>query len=172
MAIPYIKGAIIADTPRVVGEVELGRDVSLWYGVSIRGDVAKIVIGEGTNVQDNAVIHCDFAVPNLIGKHTSIGHGALVHGESVGDGCLIGMGAILLGHSKIGDGCMIAAGAVVPPGMEVPEGMVVMGVPGKIVRPVTDQEKEYLRTIPPRYVEMARLHSSNREDPRTKPWGP
>lgn len=167
----FIHGAYIADTARVVGEVELGQDVSLWYGVSIRGDVAKVVIAEGTNVQDNAVIHCDFGFPNLIGRHTSIGHGALVHGEWVGDGCLIGMGAILLGRSKVGHGCMIAAGAVVPPGMEVPDGMVVMGVPGKIVRPVSEQEKEYLLAIPPRYVEMGKLHASGKADARTKPFG-
>lgn len=166
-----VNGAYIADTARVVGEVELGQGVTLWYGVSIRGDVAKITIGEGTNVQDNAVVHCDAGFPNIIGSHTSIGHGALIHGERVGNGCLIGMGAILLGRTKIGNGCMIAAGAVVPPGMEVPDGMVVMGVPGKIIRPVTEQEKEYLRTIPPRYVEMGRLHSSGKDDVRIKPFG-
>lgn len=171
MTMRLINGAYLADTARVVGEVELGQGVTLWYGVSIRGDVAKITIGEGTNVQDNAVVHCDAGFPNVIGSHTSIGHGALVHGERVGNGCLIGMGAILLGRTKIGNGCMIAAGAVVPPGMEVPDGMVVIGVPGKIVRPVTEQEKEYLRAIPPRYIEMGRLHSLGKDDVRTKPFG-
>ncbi|MCE9589119.1 MAG: gamma carbonic anhydrase family protein [Planctomycetes bacterium] len=162
--------AFIADTARVIGEVELGAGVNIWYGVAIRGDVAKIAIGEGSNVQDNAVIHCDYGQPNLIGRNVSIGHGALCHGERIGDGCLIGMGAILLGRSRIGAGCMVAAGAVVPPGMEVPDGMLVMGVPGKIVRPVNEKEKEYLVTIPPRYVEMAALHASGKTDPRIKPW--
>jgi len=160
----------IADTARIIGEVELGADVNIWYGVAIRGDVARIAIGEGSNVQDNAMIHCDHGHPNVIGKHVTIGHGALCHGESIGDGCLIGMGAILLGRSRIGANCMIAAGAVVPPGMEVPDGMLVMGVPGKILRPVNDQEKEYLRTIPPRYVELAALHASGKTDARIKPW--
>ena len=166
-----IQGAYIADTARVLGEVELGKDANIWYGVAIRGDVAKIVIGEGTNIQDNAVVHCDHKFPNVIGNHVTVGHNAVIHGESVGDGSLIGMGAILLGHTKIGKGCLVAAGAVVPPGMEVGDGLMVMGVPGKIVRPVTEQEKKYLLDIPPRYVELARLHHEKPDDPRVRAWG-
>ena len=171
MSIRHINGVYIADTARVRGEVELGKDVNIWYGVSIRGDVAKVVIGEGTNVQDNAVIHCNYEVPNVIGKHVTIGHSAVIHGESIGNGCLIGIGAILLGHTRIGKGCLIAAGAIVPPGMEVPDGMMVMGVPGKIVRPVSEKEQHYLRDIPPRYVELAKLHYEKPNDPRVCEWG-
>lgn len=170
MSIRKTGHAFIADTARVIGEVELGVNVNIWYGVAIRGDVARITIGDGSNVQDNAVIHCDHGHPNIIGKHVTIGHGALCHGESIGDGCLIGMGAILLGRSRIGNNCMIAAGAVVPPGLVVPDGMLVMGVPGKILRPVNDAENEYLRVIPSRYVELAALHASGQVDVRIQPW--
>jgi carbonic anhydrase/acetyltransferase-like protein (isoleucine patch superfamily) len=169
--IRQVRHAYLADTARVLGEVELAPGVSIWYGVSIRGDVARISIAEGTNVQDNAVIHCDHNHPNIIGAHVTIGHGALVHGEEVGDHSLIGMGAVILGRSRIGKGCLVAAGAVVPPGLVVPDGMVVMGVPGKIARPVNDAEKEYMAMLPPRYLELAKLHATTPDDPRVKVWG-
>jgi carbonic anhydrase/acetyltransferase-like protein (isoleucine patch superfamily) len=155
-------GHYIADTARVVGDVRLGTDVNIWYGAVIRGDVAPIVIGEGTNVQDNAVIHCDHLHANVIGSRVVIGHGAIVHGESVGDGTLIGMGAVVMGRTRIGEGCLIAAGAVVPPGLAVPGGSVVMGVPGKIVRSVNDDDRAYLEKLPCHYVRLARRHV---EDP-------
>jgi len=171
MSVKQVGEAFIADTARVLGEVTLGQGVNIWYGASIRGDVAEIRIGENTNVQDNVVIHCDHGYPNIIGANVTIGHSAMVHGECVGDGTLIGMGAKVLGHTRIGSGCVIAAGALVTPGMEVPDGMVVMGVPGKIVRETNDDEKQYLQTIPPRYVEMAKLHAMQRDDPRVAPYG-
>lgn len=165
-----IAGVYIADTARVLGEVELGPDVSVWYGVSIRGDVAPLSIGAGSNVQDNAVIHADSGKPNRIGSNVTIGHGAIVHGAEVGDGSLIGMGAKLLGGTKIGRGCLVAAGAVVPPGLDVPDGMVVMGVPAKVVRPVNDKEREYLAWLAPHYVKLAKLHHEQPNDPRVVPW--
>ncbi len=161
----------IADTARVLGEVELGEGVSIWYGVSIRGDVAKITIGRETNVQDNAVIHCDSGVPNTIGERVSIGHGAIVHGESIGDGTLIGMGAVVLGRSRIGKHCLIAAGAVVTPGMIVPDHSVVMGTPGRIVRQTTDEEKKYLAWLAPQYVRLSRQHHEHPDAPTVRPWG-
>jgi carbonic anhydrase/acetyltransferase-like protein (isoleucine patch superfamily) len=175
MTIRCINQAYLADTARVLGEVTLGRDVSIWYGVSIRGDVAPISIGDRTNVQDNAVIHCDHGYANVIGADVTIGHGAIVHGEAVGDGTLVGMGAKLLGHSRIGRGCVIGAGAVVPPGMRVPDGMVVVGVPGRIVRTVNDAERTFLTGNPPHYVRLAKLHAQQAEagvaaDPRVIPW--
>lgn len=170
MSMKLIHGVYMADTARVRGEVILGKDVSLWDGVSIRGDVARVEIGRGTNVQDNVVIHCDHGKPNIIGAHVTIGHGAVVHGQAVGDWSLIGINAVVLGETKIGSRCLIAAGAVVPPRLEVPDDMVVMGVPGRVMRPTTDQEKQYLRTLPPRYVELARLHTHQPEDPRATAW--
>lgn len=162
--------AFIADTARVIGDVELAPGVSIWYGVVVRGDVAAIRIGEGSNVQDNAVIHCDFGYPQVIGKDVSIGHGAVCHGESIGDGTLIGMGAKLLGHTRIGSGCIVAAGAVVPPGLVVPDGMLVMGVPGKVLRPVNDEEKKYLQVIPERYRGLSVVHATQHNDPRVRPY--
>jgi carbonic anhydrase/acetyltransferase-like protein (isoleucine patch superfamily) len=170
MSIRRINGVFLADTARVLGEVELGLDVTIWYGAAIRGDVARIVIGERSNVQDNAVIHCDSGVPNIIGSDVIIGHGAIVHGKAVGDGTLIGMGATVLGQTVIGKRCLIAAGAVVPPGLHVPDGMVVMGVPGRIVRPTNDEEKRYMAWLAPHYVELAKLHAGEPDHPRTRPW--
>ena len=158
-------GSFIADTARVVGEVSLGADVSVWYGAVVRGDVAPIVIGNGTNVQDNAVVHCDHLYANVIGENVTIGHGAIVHGECVGDGTLIGMGAIVMGRSRIGRDCLIAAGAVVPPGLEVPDGSVVMGVPGKVTRRVSNDDLAYLRKLPPHYARLARTHVERPANP-------
>ncbi|MEM1329443.1 MAG: gamma carbonic anhydrase family protein [Planctomycetota bacterium] len=165
MSMHETEGYYVADTASVIGDVRLGKDVSVWYGAVIRGDVAPIVIGAGSNVQDNAVVHCDHRYANVIGKNVIIGHGAIVHGESIGDNSLIGMGATVLGHTKIGTGCLVAAGAVVPPGLEVPDGMVVMGVPGKIVREVSDADRAYLAKLPPHYVRLARHHIASPEDP-------
>lgn len=171
MSMKIVNGVFLADTARLLGELEIGEEVSLWYGAVVRGDVARIVIGAGSNVQDNAVIHCDSGQANVIGANVTIGHGALVHGESIGEGTLIGMHATVLGHTKIGRNCLIAAGAVVPPGLEVPDGMVVMGLPGKIVRPTSDKEKEYMRWLAPHYRKLARLHCEQPDHPRIRAWG-
>ena len=171
MSITQINGAYIADTARVVGDVQLGRDVSVWYGAVIRGDLANVSIGAGTNVQENAVIHCDFGKDQVIGGGVTIGHGAIVHGVLIGEGSLIGMNATLLNDSRVGKGCLIAAGAVVPSGMEVPDGMLVMGLPGQVARPVNDKEKAYLKYAAEHYVENARLHCRQPDDPRVRPFG-
>jgi len=139
----------------VTGEVLIGELCSFWFNAVVRGDVAPIRIGRRTNVQDGAVIHCDTGVANEIGEEVVIGHGAIVHGAKVGDRCLIGMGATVLSGTKLGNDCFVAAGAVVPPGLEVPDGMMVMGVPGKIVRPVKEKEREYMRWLVPHYIELA-----------------
>src|SRR5205823_3530360 len=123
-------------------------------------DVAPITIGRRVNVQDNAVVHCDTGVPNIIEEDVTIGHGAIVHGEFVGRGSLIGMGAILLSRTRIGQECLVAAGATVPPGLVVPDRMVVMGVPGKIARPVKDSELKYMRWLTTHYVELAEKYVS------------
>lgn len=159
-------GIYLADTARVVGDVRLSRGVSVWYGAVIRGDVAPIVIGERSNVQDNAVIHCDHLYANVIGRDVIIGHSAVVHGESIGDNTLIGIGAKVLGRTRIGSGCLIAAGAVVPPGLVVPDGAVVMGVPGKVVRDVNDADRAYLAKLPGHYEALAKRHAESPNDPR------
>lgn len=160
MSITQHGNVFVADTARVTGEVDLGEHISLWYGAVIRGDVAKITIGPGTNVQDNAVIHCDSGVPNTIEDDVIIGHGAIVHGRHVGKGSLIGMGATVLGQSIIGNNCLIAAGAVVPPGLHVPDNHVVMGVPGKVIRPVRPEELEYMAHLVTHYITLAKRYVS------------
>ena len=145
-------------TSLVTGDVTIGPDSSLWFNAVLRGDVAPITIGRRVNVQDNAVVHCDSGVPNTIENDVTIGHSAVVHGAFVGKGSLIGMSATVLGRSRIGSECLIAAGAVVPPGLQVPDRMVVMGVPGKIVRPVKDDELQYMRWLTTHYIEQAQRH--------------
>lgn len=121
----------IAPNATVVGDVVLENNVSVWYGAVLRGDCGPIRIGEGTNIQDNCILHSE----TTIGKGCTIGHGAIVHGCTVGDNSMIGMGAIVLCNAKIGNHCVVAAGAVVTEKMEVPDGHVVMGVPAKIIAP-------------------------------------
>jgi carbonic anhydrase/acetyltransferase-like protein (isoleucine patch superfamily) len=170
MTIRKIDGAYIADTARVVGEVDLGEDANLWYGVAVRGDVGRVTIGARTNLQDNVVVHCDDDIPNVIGSDVTVGHGAIVHGASVGDGSLIAIGARLLTNTQIGKRCLVAAGSVVPPGLVVPDDSVVMGVPGRIIRRTNETERAYLRDVPPRYVALARMHAAG-EGPLVRPWG-
>jgi carbonic anhydrase/acetyltransferase-like protein (isoleucine patch superfamily) len=151
-------GFFRAHNATITGDVTIGELCSFWFNSVVRGDVAPITIGRRTNVQDGAVIHCDTGVPNVIGEEVVIGHGAIVHGAKVGDRCLIGMAATLLSQTRIGDDCFIAAGAVVPPGLEVPDGMMVLGVPGRIVRPVTEEERQQVRRLAQHYVELARRY--------------
>ena len=139
----------------VTGEVLIGELCSFWFNAVVRGDAAPIRIGRRTNVQDGAVIHCDTGVANEIGEEVVIGHGAIVHGAKVGDRCLIGMGATVLSGTRLGNDCFVAAGAVVPPGLVVPDGMMVMGVPGKIVRPVREKDASTCGGSVPHYIELA-----------------
>jgi carbonic anhydrase/acetyltransferase-like protein (isoleucine patch superfamily) len=151
-------GYFVARNATVVGEVSIGEFASLWFNAVVRGDVAPVTIGRRTNVQDGVVVHCDTGVPNVIEDDVTIGHGAIVHGTFVGRGSLIGMGSTVLSRTRIGRECLIAAGAVVPPGLEVPDRMLVMGVPGRIVRAVTDRDLEYMRWLTNHYVELAQQY--------------
>ncbi len=146
---------VVAPTSIIVGDVQIGELCSFWFGAIVRGDVAPIILGKRVNVQDNAVIHCDSGAPNVIEDDVTIGHGAIVHGAHIGRGTLIGMGAKVLGQTRIGAECLIAAGAVVSPGTIVPDGMVVIGVPGKIVRPVKEEELKYMQWLTGHYVDLA-----------------
>ena len=160
-------GSFRAHNATLAGDVTVGRDASLWFGAVVRGDVAPVTIGARANVQDNAVVHCDAGVPNVIEDEVVIGHGAIVHGTFVGRGSLVGMGATVLGRTRIGRGCLVAAGAVVPPGLDVPDGMCVMGVPGKIVRPVKPDEVEYMRWLVGHYVELAGKYLTGAFEPKS-----
>lgn len=151
-------GAYIAYNATVTADVELGHESSVWFGAVIRGDVARVTIGERVNIQDGAVVHCDTGYPNTLEPDVTVAHRAVVHGERVGRGSLIGMGAVLLGRTSIGEECLVAAGAVVPPGTNVPDRMLVVGVPGKIMRAVNEKELEYMRWLSGRYVELVRRY--------------
>ena len=151
-------GAFAAQNAIVTGDVTLGEDVGVWFGCVVRGDDAPLTVGRRTNVQDLTMIHADTGVPNVIGEEVTIGHRCVLHGARVEDRCLIGMGAILLGGSVIGAESLIAAGAVVKEGFVVPPRSLVAGVPGKILRPLRDEEVEMIRRSAEGYVRKIRLY--------------
>ena len=133
--------AFVADGARIVGDVSLAAGSSVWYNAVLRGDSAGIVIGPGSNVQDNVSVHVDSGHPVVVGAKVSIGHNAVVHGCTIGDGSLIGMGAVVLSGAVIGAGCLIAGGAVVLGGTEIPAGSLVAGVPAKVRRALSADER-------------------------------
>ena len=139
------EGAWVAPTATLVGAVEVADGASVWYGAVLRGDNEPIVIGPDSNVQDNVVFHTDEGIPVSLGRGVSVGHNAVVHGSTVGDNVLVGMGAILMNRSVIGDECLIAAGALVPEGATIPPRSLVVGVPAKVIRELTDDEVAGLR---------------------------
>ena len=150
------KKTYIAPGAVVLGDVELAEDCSIWYNAVVRADRAPIRIGRGSNVQDNCVVHVDTGYPVTIGEGVTIGHGAIVHGCSIGDNTLIGMGAILLNGCQIGSNCMIGAGALVTQNTVIPDNSLVVGNPGKIRREVTSEEAAGIRENAAHYLEEAR----------------
>jgi carbonic anhydrase/acetyltransferase-like protein (isoleucine patch superfamily) len=151
-------GAFRAFSAVLTGEVTLGEDAGIWFGCVLRGDDAPLTIGARTNVQDLTMIHADTGVPNAIGSEVTIGHRCVLHGARVGDGALIGMGAILLGGSVIGDESLVAAGTVVREGFVVPPRSLVAGVPGRVLRPLDAAEVARIRESAAGYVRKIRLY--------------
>lgn len=147
-----MKTTYIAPNTTVLGDVTLGENVNIWYGAVIRGDNGAIVIGEGTNVQDNAVIHD----ATTLGAYCTVGHGAIVHGCTVGDGCLIGMGAIVLSGAVLEDGCLVGAGALVTGKTHAPAGSVLLGNPAKIVKQLTPEQMAENRKNAEHYIEAGK----------------
>lgn len=143
--------AFVAPNATVVGDVTLMEDASVWYGAVLRGDSGAIVIGRGTNIQDNCVIH----EKTTIGDGCTVGHGAIVHGCTIGNGCMVGMGAIILTGAVIGDHCLIGAGAVVTGKMNAPAGSVLLGSPAKIVKEVSPAQLEEIRADAENYIRLA-----------------
>lgn len=142
----------------MLGDVTLGARASVWYQAVLRGDVAPIVVGEASNVQDGTVIHVDAGVPATIGARVGIGHRAIVHGCTIEDDCLIGMGSVLLNGVRIGHGSVVAAGAVLPEGLIVPPRSLVVGVPGRVTRPVDEALQARIRATWEHYVGYAERH--------------
>ena len=143
----------IAPGASVIGRVTLKKNASIWFGAVLRGDNDPIVIGENSNVQDHAVLHTDAGVALDIGADVTIGHRAMIHGATVGDGSLIGIGAILLNGARIGRGCIIGAGALVTEGKAIPDGVLALGSPARVVREVTPAERRMLAASAHHYVE-------------------
>lgn len=142
----------IAPNATVVGDVVLGENVNIWYGAVLRGDNGTITVGEGTNIQDNAVLHD----PTVVGKHCTIGHGAIIHGCTIGDGCLIGMGAIILNGAVLEEGCLVGAGAVVTGKTHAAPGSMLLGSPAKVIKQLSpEQVRENLHNAA-HYVALAK----------------
>ncbi len=154
------EGCWIADNATVIGLVQAGRDVNIWYNVVIRGDNDPIVIGDGTNIQDGSILHNDDGVPLTIGAHVTVGHMAMLHGCTVGDGTLIGINAVVLNHAVIGKECIIGANALIPEGKVIPDRSLVVGSPGRIIRTLSDEDIAALRINAEHYVENARLYAT------------
>ena len=147
------KSCWIADTATVRGKVTLGENVSVWFGVVIRGDEDFVTIGDGSNVQDGAVLHVGSGYPCIVGRDVTIGHRAIVHGCTIEDGVMIGMGSIVLDGARVELGAVVGAGAVVPPGMVVPSGTLALGVPAKVMGPLNERQQAMARTAADHYVE-------------------
>ena len=148
------ESVLICPGAAVTGDVVLGKGVSVWYNAVLRGDDGAIVVGEGTNIQDCAVLHEE----TTVGRGCTIGHGAIVHGCTVGDNTLVGMGAIILNGARIGRNCIVGAGALVTGKMDAPDGMMILGSPAKVVRPLTEAEIESNRASAQGYLEAARRY--------------
>ena len=147
--------AWIADSAQVMGNVALAEDVSVWFGVVVRGDTEAIHIGRGSNIQDGSVLHADHGKPLVIGENVTVGHKVMLHGCTVGDGSLIGIGAIVLNGARIGRGCIVGAGALVTEGKEFPDGSMVIGSPAKAVRALTPEQQQGLLQSAQHYVANA-----------------
>ena len=149
------ESVLICPGAAVTGDVVLGKGVSVWYNAVIRGDDGTITVGEDTNIQDNCVLHTDKGFPITIGRGCTIGHAAILHGCTIGDNTLIGMGAILLNGARVGRDCIVGAGALVPQGMEIPDGSLAFGSPAKVRRSMTAEEIESNRAAAAFYCREA-----------------
>ncbi|NLM44113.1 MAG: gamma carbonic anhydrase family protein [Clostridiales bacterium] len=149
------ESCFIAENATVIGRVKINKNSSIWFGTVVRGDGNYITIGENTNIQDNCTIHINSDQPTIIGDNVTAGHGAIIHACTVGNNVLIGMGATILDGAEIGDNVIIGAGALVPPNKKIPSNSMVMGMPARIVRELTDEEKVAISVSAQHYVELA-----------------
>lgn len=147
--------AWVADSAQVMGAVNIGDDASIWFGTVVRGDTSSITIGEGSNVQDASVLHADLGMPLVIGRHVTVGHQVMLHGCTIGDESLIGIGAIVLNGAKIGKNCLVGAGALVTEGKEFPDGSMIIGSPARVVKQLTPEQMQGLRQSAQHYIDNA-----------------
>jgi len=147
--------AWVADSAQVIGNVVLGEGASVWFGTVVRGDTECITIGAGSNVQDASVLHADIGQPLVLGERVTVGHQVMLHGCTIGDESLIGIGAIVLNGAKIGKNCLVGAGALVTEGKEFPDGSMILGSPARVVRPLSPEQIEGLRQSARHYTDNA-----------------
>lgn len=153
----------VADGSHIIGDVTIEKDCSIWFGAVLRGDDNYITVGEGTNIQDNSVVHVTKDTnPTIIGKYVTIGHSAIIHGAEVGDYCLIGMGSLIMDGCKIGSNTIVAAGSLVPGNKEIPGGVLCMGSPAKVVRELTEDEKKKLISSAEHYMKVVEGYNDKR----------
>lgn len=143
--------AWVADNAQVMGDVVIGEDASVWFGTTVRGDTDTITIGAGSNVQDGSVLHADDGMPLTIGENVTVGHQVMLHGCTIGDGSLIGIGAVVLNGAKIGRHCLVGAGALVTEGKEFPDGSMILGSPARVVKSLSPEQIEGLQESARRY---------------------
>lgn len=154
---PHISdSAWVADSAQVMGQVTMGPDSSVWFGCVVRGDTDTIQIGAGTNIQDASVLHTDANTPLTIGENVTVGHQVMLHGCTIGDESLIGIGAVVLNRARIGKHCIVGAGSLVTEGKEFPDGSMIMGTPAKVVRQLTPEQIQMLKLSALHYQENAR----------------
>jgi len=151
----------IAPDASLIGSVTLEHEANIWFNVVIRADNDQITIGEQTNVQDGSVLHVDPGYPMTLGRRVTIGHKVMLHGCSVGDGALIGINSVIMNGARIGKSSLIGANSLIAEGKEIPDGVLVLGSPGKIVRELKQEEREFLLKIADGYVERSRFYASN-----------
>lgn len=154
----YDSSIFIADGAKIIGDVEIGNNSSIWYNAVVRADNHNIIIGKGTNIQDNAVLHVDKDDILKIGSNVTIGHSAIVHGCTIEDNCIIGMGSIIMNGSVIGKNCIIGAGALITERTVIPEGSIVIGSPGRVLRSVTSDEEVKISQSAIHYMELAKMY--------------
>ena len=152
--------AWVADNAQVMGDVTLAADSSIWFGVTVRGDTDAISIGAGSNIQDGSVLHADHGIPVVVGERVTVGHMVMLHGCTIGDGSLIGIGAIVLNGAKIGKNCLVGAGSLVTEGKEFPDGSMILGSPAKVVRQLSPEQIAGIRASAQHYIDNARIFRS------------
>ncbi len=150
--------AFVHESAEVIGKVTIGKNASIWPNAVLRGDIEEIVIGESTNIQDNTVIHTDVNMPAILGTGISVGHSVILHGCVIHDDCLIGMGSIILDGVTVEEECLIGAGALVSPGKTIPRRSLVIGIPGKVKRTLSDDEVEHIRQNTNDYLRLSEAH--------------
>ncbi len=160
---PDVAGALfVAPNATILGDVQLGKDSSVWYGAVLRGDIEAIRIGEATNIQDLTLIHLANDLPVRVGSYCTIGHSAIIHACEIGNECLIGMGATVMNGAKIGDRCIVGAGALVTKRFRAPPGSMILGAPARVVRSLTPEESASLREMAEKYIVVARAHATKK----------